>query len=71
MAMNKNLTVQMGNCNHRKYIPHLVRMVRAGDFDPVGVLTECEPVTSTIEAYEAFDQREAGWIKVELLPKAA
>ena len=70
MAMNKNLTIQMGNCNHRKYMPHLVRMVRAGELDP-GVLTEREPVTSAIEAYEAFDRREPGWIKVELLPKAA
>jgi threonine dehydrogenase-like Zn-dependent dehydrogenase len=24
-----------------------------------------------IEAYEAFDQRQPGWIKVELLPKAS
>jgi hypothetical protein len=22
-AMNKNLTLRMGNCNHRKYLPHL------------------------------------------------
>jgi threonine dehydrogenase-like Zn-dependent dehydrogenase len=61
----------MGNCNHRKYMPHLVRMVRAGELDPVGVLTEREPMTSAIEAYEAFDRRQPGWIKVELLPRAA
>jgi threonine dehydrogenase-like Zn-dependent dehydrogenase len=23
-AMNKNLTIPMGNCNHRKYVPDLV-----------------------------------------------
>ncbi len=23
-AMNKNLTLRMGNCHHRKYIPHLL-----------------------------------------------
>jgi threonine dehydrogenase-like Zn-dependent dehydrogenase len=27
-AMNKNLTVKMGNCNHRRYIPELVTMTR-------------------------------------------
>jgi threonine dehydrogenase-like Zn-dependent dehydrogenase len=27
-AMNKNLTVQMGNCNHRRYIPHPLDLVR-------------------------------------------
>lgn len=26
-AMNKNLTVKMGNCNHRRYAPHLVEVV--------------------------------------------
>src|SRR4051794_35569108 len=29
-AMNKNLTVKMGNCNHRAYVPKLVELVRAG-----------------------------------------
>lgn len=34
MAMNKNLTINMGNCNHRKYIPMLVDMVESGSIDP-------------------------------------
>ena len=34
MAMNKNLTVKMGNCPHRKYMPMLVDMVRNGTIDP-------------------------------------
>ncbi len=29
-AMNKNLTIRMGNCNHRKYIPRLLECVRTG-----------------------------------------
>ena len=65
-AMNKNLTIQMGNCHHRKYIPKLVEMVRSGAVDPSEILTQIEPVTSAIEAYEAFDLRQPGWIKVEL-----
>lgn len=69
MAMNKNLTINMGNCNHRKYIPKLVRMVRNGTVKPSQVLTQKEPVTDAIEAYKAFDKREAGWIKVELVPE--
>ena len=67
-AMNKNLTVKMGNCNHRKYIPHLVDLVASGSFDPAQVLTKVEPVTDAIEAYKQFDQRKAGWLKVELTP---
>lgn len=69
MAMNKNLTIKMGNCNHRKYIPLLVEMVRAGTCDPTRILTQQEPMTSVIEAYKAFDTRQPGWIKVELLPQ--
>jgi len=68
-AMNKNLTVRMGNCNHRKYIPALVEMVRSGVIDPAAVLTQQEPMTSALDAYKAFDERKPGWIKVELEPQ--
>jgi threonine dehydrogenase-like Zn-dependent dehydrogenase len=66
MAMNKNLTLQMGNCNHRQYIPMLVDLVRRGEIDPTKILTQREPLQSAIEAYKAFDERQPGWVKVEL-----
>lgn len=66
-AMNKNLTIRMGNCNHRRYIPHLLELVRAGDIDPVGIVTQQRELTSVIDAYKAFDTRQPGWLKVELL----
>ncbi len=69
-AMNKNLSINMGNCNHRKYIPHLINLVASHVVQPTRVLTQVEPLTSVIEAYKAFDQRQAGWIKVELAPAA-
>ena len=65
-AMNRNLTINMGNCNHRTYIPKLLAYIRAGRIDPTQVLTQREPLTSAIEAYRAFDLRDPGWIKVEL-----
>lgn len=67
-AMNKNLTLKMGNCNHRKYIPHLVELVASGVVDPASVLTQTEPIQDAISAYKAFDERQPGWIKVELEP---
>ncbi|MGE5522769.1 MAG: zinc-dependent alcohol dehydrogenase [Rhodospirillaceae bacterium] len=67
-AMNKNLTVKMGNCPHRAYLPHLVELVEAGVVDPATVLTQMEPLTNAIDAYKAFDRRDPGWIKVELKP---
>lgn len=70
-AMNKNLTINLGNCNHRTYVPHLVDLVRMGAVDPVKVLTEVAPLTGAIEAYKAFDKRQPGWLKVELKPGLA
>lgn len=69
-AMNKNLTLRMGNCPHRKYVPMLVDLVHSGIVDPTLILTQQEPMASAIDAYEAFDERKPGWIKVELEPQA-
>jgi threonine dehydrogenase-like Zn-dependent dehydrogenase len=65
-AMMKNLTLRMGNCHHRKYIPELVRLVRTGALDPSRILTSDAPLTDAIRAYESFDRRESGWVKVAL-----
>jgi threonine dehydrogenase-like Zn-dependent dehydrogenase len=67
-AMNKNLTVKMGNCNHRKYLPKLIELVMARAIDPSQILTQKEPLTDAISAYRAFDTRQESWIKVELQP---
>lgn len=67
-AMNKNLTLVMGNCPHRRYIPKLLQLVQGGIFDPTTILSQQEPLISVVEAYKHFDRRETGWIKVALLP---
>lgn len=66
MAMMKNLSINMGNCNHRKYIPMLLDMTESGMVIPSKVLTQVEGVMSAINAYEEFDKRTPGWVKVEL-----
>ena len=58
----------MGNANHRRYYDVLLDHVQAGRLDPQKILTETEPMTGAIEAYKAFDERQPGWIKVELMP---
>ena len=63
-AMNKNLTIRMGNCNHRAYIPTLVKYVRASTIDPEAILTKVESLAEVIDAYRRFDQRQPGWLKV-------
>ncbi|HHK4206349.1 TPA: zinc-dependent alcohol dehydrogenase [Pseudomonas aeruginosa] len=69
LAMNRNLTIRMGNCHHRKYIPLLLEHVLSGRIDPAKILTQVKPIGDAIEAFEAFDRRETGWIKVELVPQ--
>ena len=46
-------------------------IVQSGTFDPSRILTQTTPLASVIEAYEKFDQREEGWIKVMLDPQVA
>jgi threonine dehydrogenase-like Zn-dependent dehydrogenase len=68
-AMNKNLSVKLGNCPHRRYIPKLIEFVQSGRVDPSKVLTQEGELTQAIQAYKAFDKRANGWIKVELNPE--
>jgi threonine dehydrogenase-like Zn-dependent dehydrogenase len=65
-AMNKNLTLNMGNCNHRRYLPELLDLVVSGTVDPTAFITRHEDPVDAIEAYEAFDRREDGWLKTVL-----
>jgi threonine dehydrogenase-like Zn-dependent dehydrogenase len=67
-AMNKNLTINLGNCDHRRYIPRLIQLVMSGVIDPAQILTQHEPLSDAVSAYKAFDTRQESWIKVELSP---
>ena len=66
VAMNKNLTMKMGNCDHRRYIPKLMELVQSKAIDPAKILTQRAPFSNVIEAYQAFDLRKEGWLKVHL-----
>lgn len=65
-AMNRNLTVQLGNCNHRRYVPALLDKVAAGIVDPTAFITQRVEPESAVEAYESFDRRDEGWIKTAI-----
>ncbi|GAB3227859.1 zinc-dependent alcohol dehydrogenase [Glycomyces halotolerans] len=65
-AMNKNLTLKMGNCNHRRYLPALMDLVVAGTVDPTAFITRHERPMAAVEAYETFDRRQEGWLKTVL-----
>jgi threonine dehydrogenase-like Zn-dependent dehydrogenase len=65
-AMAKNLTVRMGNCNHRAITPPLLDLVVSGQFDPTRFITQEAEIVGAIDAYESFDRRDAGWLKTVL-----
>lgn len=66
LAVNKNLTIKAGNCNHRRYIPELLALTRNGSVDPGIVLTETVRLSDVVAAYQRFGNQEPGWIKVAL-----
>lgn len=66
-AMNKNVTIRMGNCNHRKYLPMLLEWIEKGEFNIEHFITQKVPFKEIIAAYKHFDAREDNWIKVVLL----
>jgi threonine dehydrogenase-like Zn-dependent dehydrogenase len=66
-AFDRNLTIKMGVCHHRRYIPKLIQLVSAGEVDPTLVMTRQEQLLSATEAYESFDRRQNGWLQVELV----
>jgi threonine dehydrogenase-like Zn-dependent dehydrogenase len=69
-AFQRNLTVKMGVCHHRRYIPKLMQLVASGAVDLTQVVPRHETLLSATEAYELFDRRENGWLQVELVPTA-
>lgn len=69
LATNRNLTVRMGSYHHCKYIPLLLEYVFSEHIDPAKILTQAKPIGNAIKTFEAFDRRETGWVKVELVPQ--
>jgi threonine dehydrogenase-like Zn-dependent dehydrogenase len=67
-AMNKNLTVHSGVGNHPRYIAKLRAMVESGVVNLEKAVTQHEPMRDVIAAYEQFDLRRPGWLKVALDP---
>lgn len=67
-AITKNLTINAGICNHRRYIPKLLELVQAGIIDPLGMITHVEPLRSAMDVYASLAVHFPGWVKVELDP---
>ena len=65
-AMNKNLTIRMGNCNHRRYLPRLLDPVASGVVRPTEFITQTgtpedasAPTRASISAPTAGSRRSS------------
>jgi threonine dehydrogenase-like Zn-dependent dehydrogenase len=67
-AMNKGLTMKMGQTHVQKYHHMLLDKIQAGEIDPSFVITHRLPLEEGPSAYKTFRDKKDGCIKVVLKP---
>lgn len=67
-AMNKGLTMKMGQTHVPRYHQQLLEKIQAGDIDPSFVITHRRPLEDGPALYKTFRDKEDGCIKVVLQP---
>jgi threonine dehydrogenase-like Zn-dependent dehydrogenase len=67
-AMNKGLTIKMGQTHVKKYYNKLLDMVTSGEIDPSFVITHHLPLDDAPRGYKIFRDKEEECIKVVLKP---
>lgn len=70
VAMNKGLTLRMGQCNVRRYMPHLLEHIQKGRIDAKGIITHRFPLEDAPHAYQIFSAKQDNCVKCVLLPQA-
>lgn len=70
-AMNKGLILRMGQCNVKRYLPHLLEHIRSGAIDAKALITHRFPLEEAPDAYRLFASRRDGVIKCVLVPPGA
>ncbi len=67
-AMNKGLTMKMGQTHVQRYLPLLLGKIESGEIDPSFVITHRLKLNDAPKAYETFRDKKDGCIKVVLQP---
>ena len=68
-AMNKGLTIKMGQTHVQAYTKPLLAKIEAGEIDPSFVVTHPASLEDTPELYQKFRDKQDGVIKVMLRPR--
>jgi threonine dehydrogenase-like Zn-dependent dehydrogenase len=71
VAMNKGLTLRMGQCNVKRYMPRLLEHIRAGRIDAKSVISHRVPLEHASDAYHLFANKLDNCIKCVLIPPLA
>jgi threonine dehydrogenase-like Zn-dependent dehydrogenase len=67
-AMNKGLTLKMGQTHVQRYGQPLLKKIESGVIDPSFVITHRLPLEEAPDAYKTFRDKKDGCIKVVLKP---
>jgi len=67
-AMNKGLTMKMGQTHVQRYTQKLLGMIQDGTIDPSFVITHTCTLDEGPEMYKTFRDKEDGCIKVVMKP---
>lgn len=67
-AFMKDLTFRVGLVNVPRFIPMLLPLIRSGRLDPTVLISHRMPLAQGERAYQLFDTREDGCLKVVLQP---
>jgi threonine dehydrogenase-like Zn-dependent dehydrogenase len=67
-AMNKGLTFKMGQTHVPRYLDLLLDKIVKGAIDPSKIISHRVKLTNAAEAYETFNERDKGCIKVVMTP---
>jgi threonine dehydrogenase-like Zn-dependent dehydrogenase len=70
-AMNKGLTIRAGQCNVKRYMPHLLEHIRNGRLNPKAIISHRVPLEDGPDAYRIFARKQDECIKCVLVPQAA
>ncbi len=67
-AMNRNITIRMGQTPVLRYIDDLMERTRTGEIDPSFLVTHRLPLEQAPHGYEIFERKQDNCVKVLLKP---
>lgn len=64
----RNITLKMGQCPAHSYVERILKLIQGGSFDATDIITHRLSLDEGEHAYEVFDEKKEGCIKVVLKP---